>query len=161
MKIEAGKEYRTRDGERARVYATDGNLPYTVHGAIQSKENDGWKSWAWREDGNSYPGESYSNELVSEWKEEPVLPDGFWDRIVPPYIDHVAMDDDGRWCMYGGDPTVEGLRNFWKSPEGQYLNIPKEYAPTFSGDWKDSKITRPDRAHMNYVPKMYLKVDRL
>ncbi|MGM0584255.1 MAG: hypothetical protein ACQEUZ_06360 [Pseudomonadota bacterium] len=47
--FEAGKEYRTRDGRRARVYATDGGGPCPIHGAIN--KNDRWFAYCWRKDG--------------------------------------------------------------------------------------------------------------
>jgi hypothetical protein len=35
--IEMGKQYRTRDGREVRIYATDGNSEYQVHGATNEK----------------------------------------------------------------------------------------------------------------------------
>ena len=48
---EPGKEYRTRDGNRARVYATDGRDPWNIHGAIFYEDLGGWDPTAWRSDG--------------------------------------------------------------------------------------------------------------
>lgn len=51
---EPGKEYRTRDGKRARVYATDGGAKWSIHGAILA---DGeWRSKVWDESGHYHPG---------------------------------------------------------------------------------------------------------
>ena len=44
--FEAGVEYRTRDGRRARVYATDGQGTYPIHGAYQTRKG-GWWSASW------------------------------------------------------------------------------------------------------------------
>jgi len=38
MTWEVGKEYRTRDGLRARIYATDAGGAYPIHGAIEGAE---------------------------------------------------------------------------------------------------------------------------
>ena len=49
MKIEMGKQYRTRDGRDVRIYAVDGHPELTVHGAV--KLEDGWEICGWRSDG--------------------------------------------------------------------------------------------------------------
>lgn len=49
--FEAGKEYKTRDGRRARVYAVDGEEPYPIHGAYQYSGN-GWQCRAWTREGH-------------------------------------------------------------------------------------------------------------
>lgn len=50
MKLEAGKLYRTRSGNIARVYATDGIGSYPVHGAI-AHSRGAWEHLAWTESG--------------------------------------------------------------------------------------------------------------
>ena len=50
MKIEMGKQYRTRDGREVRIYAVDGYETVPVHGAI--KQEAGWVQVGWRADGN-------------------------------------------------------------------------------------------------------------
>lgn len=47
--IDKNKQYRTRDGHEVRIYATDGDMPLNVHGAIEL--NDGWGLMAWRNNG--------------------------------------------------------------------------------------------------------------
>lgn len=49
MKIELGKQYRTRDGREVRIYAVDGKDEWSVHGAI--KNPNGWHSTIWMADG--------------------------------------------------------------------------------------------------------------
>jgi hypothetical protein len=49
--FEAGKEYLTRDGRRARVYATDGGLGSMIHGAIRSSIDGEWFASEWPKDG--------------------------------------------------------------------------------------------------------------
>jgi hypothetical protein len=49
MKWEVGKEYRTRDWHKARVYATDGGGSNPIHGAIMG--DSGWLTAAWKPDG--------------------------------------------------------------------------------------------------------------
>ena len=47
--IDPKKTYRTRDGREVRIYATDGALPYSVHGAV--KHGDSWISKDWADNG--------------------------------------------------------------------------------------------------------------
>jgi hypothetical protein len=49
MKIEMGKQYRTRDGLEVRIYATDGGGDYPIHGAM--KMDDGWYDETWASNG--------------------------------------------------------------------------------------------------------------
>jgi len=49
MKIEMGKQYRTRNGREVRIYATDGNEIYPVHGAINM--GGVWKIETWTLEG--------------------------------------------------------------------------------------------------------------
>jgi hypothetical protein len=82
MKIEAGKFYRTRDGSKARIYATDGS---EIHGAVNY-------CWVWIQVGwlklGRYKGRSdHDFDLVSEWSEPKLrqwtpdeVPLGSWAR---------------------------------------------------------------------------------
>lgn len=46
MTFEPGKEYKTRDGCRARVYAVDGGGAWPIHGAVEHA-GGAWISRAW------------------------------------------------------------------------------------------------------------------
>lgn len=70
LTFEVGKFYRTRNGEKARVYALDGGAFQTVHGAIWS--GGGWCSTTWQENGSrnvTYLKDR--NDLVAEWYDTP------------------------------------------------------------------------------------------
>jgi hypothetical protein len=54
MPFEAGKTYHTRNGDVARIYATDGEQPYPLHGAIQGVS--GWEINTWTLMGRFYHG---------------------------------------------------------------------------------------------------------
>ena len=47
--IDINKQYRTRDGREARIYATDGTDDQSIHGAV--KDGNGWTIAAWYSDG--------------------------------------------------------------------------------------------------------------
>ena len=49
--FEVGKEYPTRDGGRARVYATDGAGLLPIHGAVWHERDKHWRLLAWHLDG--------------------------------------------------------------------------------------------------------------
>jgi hypothetical protein len=44
--ISKDKTYRTRDGREVRIYATDGDYPFVVHGAIKNKDGQ-WEPEKW------------------------------------------------------------------------------------------------------------------
>jgi len=48
--IDINKKYTTRDGQKVRIYATDGAEKHIIHGAI--KTNFGWESFVWNKNGN-------------------------------------------------------------------------------------------------------------
>lgn len=54
MKFEVGKEYRTRDGSTARVYATDAGGDTPMHGAWWHEEENRWETEEWTLDGRIY-----------------------------------------------------------------------------------------------------------
>ena len=71
MKIEPGRFYRTRSGQKARVYAVYSGQKHPVHGAVLGVRGDNeWLMIKWCEDGRF--GEMVADEsydLVSEWSD--------------------------------------------------------------------------------------------
>jgi len=60
--IDQTKKYRTRDGKEVRVYATDGAVPYSVHGATL---NDGeWVVFTWTAGGEYAAGSSNKRDII-------------------------------------------------------------------------------------------------
>jgi hypothetical protein len=47
--ISKDKQYTTKDGQEVRIYATDGEGYWPIHGAIKTKE--GWEQNCWKKDG--------------------------------------------------------------------------------------------------------------
>src|SRR6185312_11112867 len=65
MEIEVGKLYRTRAGQKARIYAIDGvHEGGAIHGATFS---DGWSACEWCESGSFFQNEQNPRDLVCEW----------------------------------------------------------------------------------------------
>ena len=50
--IDINKKYVTRDGREVRIYATDGGLPHTIHGAVQRLLGE-WIAHSWYPSGKS------------------------------------------------------------------------------------------------------------
>jgi len=142
MKIEAGKEYRTRDGGKARVYATDGAAPRPIHGATHNRCGH-WSMTSWHEDGSSYRDRLWDVDIISEWKDEPVIPDNFWSEIVPFYVNYIAQSASGAWSGYENEPRMMKGTNCYNEWTGYSMGIPSKYAPIFSGEPKDSLLKRP------------------
>lgn len=76
-----------------------------------------------------------------------------WEEI-PKYLNYAAMDESGCWMLYSYEPEiVETINGYWKQNTNWYkeglsapttCRIPKDFAPDFKGNWKDSLIGRFD-----------------
>lgn len=135
MNIEVGKFYRTRDGHKVRIYATDGASPYPIHGAILN--TNGWSMSMWIADGIHHRGDTSFYDLVAEWIAKPEWPG------VAVWHNWVARDKDGRWFAYVDRPDIRGSERWM--PNGDYDSIPPAYAPKWTGDWRESLIERPTK----------------
>jgi hypothetical protein len=67
--LEAGKEYKTKRGKRARIYAVDGVGETCAHGAIL--EEDGWEETTWTIGGIFWPGHTMSQDINFSATTEP------------------------------------------------------------------------------------------
>ena len=61
--IDINKKYRTRDGQEARIYATDGEHGELVHGAVNHSQH-GWQSMIWFANGNYLDDEESDFDLI-------------------------------------------------------------------------------------------------
>lgn len=95
--FQAGKEYLTRDGRRARVYATDGGGNQPIQGAIQF--DDGWYGAVWFSSGNFYSGGGYDPS-----------------DLMPPEAERETI---WLYCYRCADGTgVNQMREFLVKPDG-------------------------------------------
>lgn len=60
--IDITKQYRTRDGREVRIYATDGNDPFAIHGAIVTEK--GWAQTDWTKEGGYILNVSHQFDLI-------------------------------------------------------------------------------------------------
>ncbi len=134
MKIEAGKFYRTRGGQKVRVYTVDGGGEYPVHAALLV--GTVWYVKVYKSSGHlDFPDD---HDLISEWVDKPVVD---WSKLAA-WHRWVARDERGEWFSFGQKPTI-GLAHWMIARGCDYCPIPPQYSPTFSGDWKDSLVERP------------------
>ena len=76
--IDIKKQYRTRQGEEVRVYATDGDEDMPVHGAILTKH--GWKVNSWARDGKWCPNMTDKVDLIEV---KPRIKREVWVNVYP------------------------------------------------------------------------------
>ena len=135
--ITPGAFVRLLDGSKALIYATTGGDGFPIHGAIYTRS--GWEVDAWTESGAYYSDEpEYDKNIVGPWVDKPDC-SKLW-SMLPPWIHWLVVDLDGAWYCFTDKPRV--LANFWHNT-GPKILIPPEYAPSFTGDWKDSLCERP------------------
>lgn len=134
-----GKHYRTRDGKKVRIYATDGRGPIRCHGAFLTHE--GWICTTWTAEGLYVPPSVSDFDIIAEWIDRP---EGGWEHL-PPWIKWRAMDENGVWWCYSEKP--EKKQHNWASPGvwNSHLIIPPAYCPTYTGPWTDSLDERPEK----------------
>lgn len=65
-----GKFYRTRDGRKARIYATDGGISYSLHGA--TLDGGEWMTRSWTKSGVfNRTSLNEGLDLIAEWIDKP------------------------------------------------------------------------------------------
>ena len=137
-----GAFVRLRNGAKGRIYATDGEAGYPVHGA--SYVGGEWSANIWAGSG-SFRGDPLIDglDIVGPWVDKPDC-SKLW-PILPPWIKWVAMDNGGAsgGAWFGYEDPPERSHNHFSTTRGICIVIPNEYAPTFTGDWKDSLCERP------------------
>jgi len=140
--IYPGALCRMRNGRKARVLCTDRvpsvHLPLNkVAGlAFLSPSEEGFGFWTIEGRWN-YDGSIHNYDLVGPWI-EPVP----WDwATTPPFLNYLWRQAYlRRWFLTRRQPIM-GER-CWLPKEACFA-IPEDYAPNWTGDWKDSLTVRP------------------
>ena len=60
--IDKNRTYRTRDGREVRIYATDGQEDWPIHGA--TLQSFGWSSDCWTKDGSTLTNMPHAHDLI-------------------------------------------------------------------------------------------------
>lgn len=69
MRIEIGKFYKTRKGQKVRIYALDGYMDNAIHGAIYEElEPIILRLQGWNFEGHVVSQELHEDNIVDKWK---------------------------------------------------------------------------------------------
>ena len=132
MKITIG-EWRTRDGRKAIVAAENRE-------ALSEVQFIGWIEGfakSWNNAGRIDRLADSHYDLITPWT-DPVP----WDwSTTPPWINWIAMDENGCWYMYDKEPSQ--TEKAWSFAGASCHRVPQSNNPKWSGDWKQSKTMRP------------------
>lgn len=94
--IDKSKQYRTRDGREVRIYATDGGLERTVHGAWKDPDGD-WILDSWHKHGYH----RYCNDNPLDLIEvKPRIQREVWVNVYP---NKTGMDDQAHGSKASAD----------------------------------------------------------
>jgi hypothetical protein len=138
LKFEVGKAYQTRDGRKAVCLTTTLGAGFPIGMQVDSSIYTYIK--------NGKNGIEESNiDIVGEWNNKPVID---W-ATMPAWANFVAMDSIGGWRWYKNKPELFLFRDNHFFGNNCVVNgvIPKEYAPKWEGDWKDSLTERPNNGN--------------
>ena len=125
--------WKMRNGLKARVAGINPDAREVAR--IVGWRNDGYHC-TWAETGRYLVNGTHEYDLIEPWVDKPE-----WPKCeVSAWIKYIAQDASGRWYGYAEKPKItDGV---WELDSGIYNIIPKEYAPTWTGDWTQSLIER-------------------
>lgn len=75
--------------------------------------------------------------IIAEWRDVPAVD---WSLYAKWHV-ALAMSEDRNWWIFTVRPVKSD--HGWLSQNLGGIEIPKEYAPKFSGRWQDSLVERP------------------
>lgn len=118
LKLSTEGYWRTRDGQKVRIYATDGapldGEEYAIHGAIEGKT--GWTSELWTTDGKFFTKGEYGRDIVGRWPEEREVEAWVWLWTCGDMTFHDHPPGEG----YRSDHVVGAARLTGKVVEGVF-----------------------------------------
>ncbi len=62
--------------------------------------------------------------------------------VMPAWAKWVSLSPSGKWYWTTLKPTLTHAA--WNSENEYFGEIPKDHAPTYTGDWKNSLVGRPE-----------------
>ena len=132
MKIELGKYYRTRDGQKHRIICVD--CPGECNLVVLSDK--GRVAFHYPDGRCAALGNQGRSDLIAEWIDKPVVD---WSKM-PAWAKWVARIGYA-WAWFDHKPIV--IDNQYLPTNGRWDWIPSEYCPVWSGDWRESLVERP------------------
>lgn len=144
INLRAGDVMMDAARRKVRIIFDDARGDQPIVGLIYFSNDDYEYAMNYGRDGSC----KFSLPIIGKWeKEKPINPK--WD-IIPPWFNWVAIDEDGTEWAYIYEPILDD--DSWV-PEGLFLDkdplevslrIPFEYSSDWKGDWKKSKVKRPE-----------------
>lgn len=135
--IKPGTFVKLRDGSKGEIYSINNALPYPIHGRTLSN----MRAATWTN--NLYiwaSAEESQQDIIGPWIDKPDC-SALW-PLLPPWIKYLAMDKVYGWFAYTLKPSLGDFHAWNVIGDEHYFKIPSEYAPIYSGDWKDSLVER-------------------
>ncbi len=128
MKLEKGKFYRTRSGEKVECLTTE-------------RKEKNRECVMMDKMGILFYSNHNDTDIISEWSDVEIP----WEDY-PRWCNWVAYDGKSdKWFGYSEEPYQYKNYSEWLNDKGVHFSIPSEYAPKgFEGDWKESKFERPN-----------------
>lgn len=121
--------WRTRDGRKAEAVDVRNGIAI---GRIDSTP------FCWNEKGTTREPFNCTTDLTEPWIDKPE-----WDwSTTPPWMNWLAMDAGNYWYLYKHKPKLS-VTIFSAVESDDVWFIPKQHAPKWSGDFKDSLVGRP------------------
>jgi len=135
MKIEKGKFYKSRNGQKYEILKTD-----AIDMPIVAYRCDDGHILSLHKNGTAYNDKSGSEfDLIAEWTDPVEIP---WSDY-PTWCKWVAMDKDGRWWGYIKKTKIDNMESDCWMGNSEAFSIPKDYTPrNFIGDWTESLFER-------------------
>lgn len=134
-KIKVGIFYKTRVGNKVKIYDVTDEY---IHGAVFLKGR--WRLDSWLFNGKMFNNLVSEHDIISEWTDKVYFDK--WESLPEWLNKYIAMDENGDWHCYAEKP--KRYSNQWLVlKEIDSIEIPKEYAPEFKGDWKYSLLKNP------------------
>lgn len=133
MKIEPNKFYRTRCDKKFFVVSVSkpGDQP------VVAWDREGYVYFC-NSDGTFLTSRDESDfDIIAPWIDKPVVD---WGKM-PAWAKWVACSDLGNWSWFSAKPSMEN--GFVNLGSGYSGSIPPEYAPAWTGDWRESLVERP------------------
>jgi hypothetical protein len=139
MNIVVGKQYVTKNGKEVRIYAVDGVLPHSIHGAYKNEE--GWTLCTWTADGSYIDEEKQDLDIKGEFNPAIIFD---WSCLAA-WQHYIAKDESGMWNAFSLRPAWDENKHWWMQARLPFagLDIPKQFHPTCDGPPEDSLFERP------------------
>lgn len=136
FKIEAGKYYRLRSGERAYVALTNRPGEKPILGWL-----DDGQLLDWHDDGSRHGMDPSRFDIVGEWVEPERIP---WEHL-PKWCRWWAKDSTGTEWGYRNKPESAYAFFITKDDEDDFICpvLPENYS-NYTGDWRNSLRERPE-----------------